>query len=84
MDERTGIFITYGQSNSANHGLVSLDIYPNVYQFFLGDVYEYKNPSLGATGLRDSVWGLVGNKLVDQNVFSSRICQYRVGWKINK
>lgn len=73
VDETTGIFITYGQSNSANHGLVSINNYPNVYQFFFGDVYEYKNPSLGTTGLRDSVWGLVGNKLVAQNIFSQVI-----------
>ena len=46
-DENTGIFLTYGQSNSANHGRVNVDYYPNVYQFFLGEVYEYKNPSLG-------------------------------------
>ena len=79
VDERTGIFITYGQSNSANHGLVSLNNYPNVYQFFLGDVYEYKNPSLGTTGLRDSVWGLVGKKLVDQNIFS-QVVFANTGW----
>ena len=78
-DENTGIFLTYGQSNSANHGRVNVDYYPNVYQFFLGEVYEYKNPSLGATGVDDSVWGLVGNKLITQNIYT-KVIFANTGW----
>ena len=72
----TGIFITYGQSNSVNHGQIGYDVKNNVLMFFEDKTYKYKDPSLGGTGSDGSVWGMVGDKLVnsgnyDQIVFSN-------------
>ena len=71
------IFITYGQSNSANSG-ENNNLYSskyNVYMTYKGDIYNYKDPSIGAQGFGSSVWGILGEKLIKrsdgkiQNVF---------------
>ena len=71
------IFITYGQSNSANSG-ENNNLYSskyNVYMTYKGDIYKYKDPSIGAQGFGSSTWGLLGEKLIKrshekiQNVF---------------
>lgn len=72
-DEETGVYITYGQSNAAN--AAELDSYEvdEVFQFFLGATYVYEDPSLGATGQGGSVWGKLGERLVDNKVHSKVI-----------
>lgn len=63
------VFITYGQSNAANSGELKSQIQPhkNVYMVFNENIYKYKDPSLGSDGIGNSVWGLLGEKLVFQN-----------------
>ena len=63
------IFITYGQSNSANSG-ENNNLYSskyNVYMTYKGDIYNYKDPSIGAQGFGSSTWGLLGEKLIKRS-----------------
>ncbi|MFN4762616.1 sialate O-acetylesterase [Gillisia sp. Q332] len=64
IDSKTGIYLTYGQSNAANHGQIGYEVRQGVYQYHDGKTYIYKDPSLGATGDDGSVWGMVGEKLI--------------------
>ena len=64
----TGIYLTYGQSNSVNHGQIGYEVKGEVYQFFNNGTYLYEYPALGGTGQGGSVWGMVGDKLIDEGV----------------
>ena len=68
IDTTTGIYLTYGQSNAANHGQIGYEVENEVFQYLDGKAYPYKDPSLGATGDDGSVWGMVGDKLIKNNV----------------
>jgi hypothetical protein len=46
VSDSTGIFITYGQSNSTNSGQIGYDVKNDVFMFFEGKTYEYKDPDL--------------------------------------
>lgn len=67
--KKTGIYITYGQSNSANSGEYGYIVKNDVFQFILGETFVYEDPSLGATGSGGSVWGMVGDKLIEKNIY---------------
>jgi len=76
ITDKTGIYLTYGQSNSTNHGQIGYKVKKEVYHFFEEVTYIYKDPSLGGTGAGGSVWGMVGDKLIhkgihDKVIFSS-------------
>lgn len=76
ISNRTGIYLTYGQSNSVNHGQIGYDVKGKVFQFFQGNTFKYEDPSLGGTGQGGSVWGMVGDKLIinrnnDQVIFAN-------------
>ena len=60
------VFITYGQSNAANSGKMdkSLKVWNNVYMIYEGNIYIYKDPTLGAQGQGASVWGLLGKEII--------------------
>ena len=60
-----GVYLTYGQSNSANHGEIGYEVKNKVYESVLGQEYKYVDPSYGGTGLGGSVWGMVGDKAID-------------------
>lgn len=79
VSESTGIFITYGQSNSTNHGQIGYVVKNDVHMFFEGKTYEYKDPSLGGTGLGGSVWGMVGDKLIEKGIYNEVIFS-NCGW----
>ena len=49
--KQTGIYLTYGQSNSTNSGQFGYFVKNEVFQFLLGDTFVYEDPSLGVTGL---------------------------------
>ena len=57
---KTGVFLTYGQSNTVNSAERGYVVKNNVYQFVLGITYIYKDPSLGVNGDKGSVWGMLG------------------------
>lgn len=60
------VFITFGQSNSANSGRMekSLKNWNNVYMSYKGNIYDYADPSIGAEGFGASVWGLLGKEIL--------------------
>ena len=65
ISDDTGIYLTYGQSNSTNGGELGYIVRNEVYQFILGSTFDYKDPSLGVNGDGGSVWGMVGDKLIE-------------------
>ena len=79
ITNHTGIYLTYGQSNSVNHGQIGYDVMGKVYQSFQGKTYRYKDPSLGGTGQGGSVWGMVGDKLI-ANGFYDQVVFANCGW----
>ena len=67
--KNVGIFITYGQSNSVNAGEIGYSVTNEVFQFYNDLTYLYDDPSLGGTGIGGSVWGMVGDKLIENEVY---------------
>ncbi|MFV8224371.1 sialate O-acetylesterase [Christiangramia aquimixticola] len=80
ITKKTGIYLTYGQSNSANHGQIGYKVKNDVYQFYDYTVYGYQDPSLGASGDAGSVWGMVGDKLILQGIHDKVIFSNN-GWQ---
>lgn len=79
ISDKTGIYLTYGQSNSVNSGELGYDVQNDVYQFILGNTFDYKDPSLGGTGRGGSVWGMVGDKLIEKG-FHDKVIFSNSGW----
>jgi len=69
MADSTGVFLTYGQSNSVNQGQIGYEVKEEVFMHFQGKTYEYKDPSLGGSGIDGSVWGMVGDKLINSGAY---------------
>lgn len=67
------IAITYGQSHTAN----STELYrvknENVLNFYLNSLFVYEDPSLGTNGSQTSVWGLVGDHLINNGDYDKVI-----------
>jgi hypothetical protein len=66
----TAVFVTLGQSNSANHGQSRFSPTGAVfnYNFFDGHCYRARDPLLGATGSGGSVWSRLGELLVTRGI----------------
>lgn len=67
------VIFTFGQSNSANYGQLR---HPHkaqhdVYNYYKGKLYKAQDPLLGATGKLGSVWGYVGDQLIDKKITES-------------
>jgi hypothetical protein len=64
---RLAVLFTFGQSNSANSGQGHYEAGTAVSNFNIhdGKCYSTEDPLLGADGGKASVWGRVGDKLVD-------------------
>ena len=50
LDNTTCVYLTYGQSNSANSGEFGYTVRRPVLQFLLWETFAYEDPLLGATG----------------------------------
>ena len=64
------VLFTFGQSNSANYGQPQY-LYTakhDVFNYYQGKLYKAQDPLLGATGKGASVWGILGDKLIEANV----------------
>ena len=86
ISNNSGIYLTYGQSNSANFGEIGYSVKNDVYHSFVGHIYKYKDPIIGSHGNSGSVWGMLGDKLID-NDFHDKIIFSNCGWgsaKINQ
>ena len=66
---RTGVFVTYGQSNASNAGQFGYSVKNKVYQYYDDKTYKYEDPALGGTDGQGSVWGQVGDKMIDKGLF---------------
>lgn len=80
----TGVFITYGQSNSLSSGQKGYIVKHPVYQFFNDSCFIYTDPVLGTDDFSDidnygSVWGLVGDRLVEKGHYNQVIFSV-CGW----
>ncbi len=67
--DKVGIYITYGQSNAANHSELGYTPSSQVYEFYDNKLYFYEDPSLGVTGQKRSVWGRLGDNLILENLY---------------
>ena len=65
----TGVFIAYGQSNSANYGQSGYRVKGPVFQHFHDTLYHYEDPALGGTGGNGSPWGMLGDRLIEGGQF---------------
>jgi len=61
------VFMTYGQSNSTNYGGGSYEPKRDVVNFYDDAAYQYRDPALGGDGREASVWGRLGDNIVDAN-----------------
>ena len=80
--DKTGVFITYGQSNSINASELGYNVKNNVLMFYDNKTYRYNDPSLGGalnSGKNGSVWGMVGDKLINNNSFEEVVFSMN-GW----
>lgn len=60
-----GVYVTYGQSNSINAGQIGYTVRHPVFQMFDTNTYLYQEPTLGGGRRGGSVWGRVGDGLVE-------------------
>jgi hypothetical protein len=65
----TMIALTFGQSNSANSAETLYTPHNPILNYAKGKLYVAKDPMLGASGLGGSVWGILGDRLVDSGLF---------------
>ena len=79
LTKKTGIYLTYGQSNSVNSGELGYEVQGEVFQFILGNTFEYRDTSLGGTSSGGSVWGMVGDKLIKHG-FHDKVIFSNCGW----
>lgn len=73
---RTGrvlVALTLGQSNAGNFGEIFYSPRHEVYCFYKGRLYRYKEPVPGASGTGGSVWGMLGDMLIEQNLFDKAV-----------
>lgn len=59
------VFMTYGQSNSTNYGGGSYVPTRDVVNFYDNVAYQYLDPALGGDGREASVWGRLGDNIID-------------------
>ncbi len=71
--ENPAVFITFGQSNAANHGSEKYSPKNEFYNldFVTGKVYLATDPLLGASGDLGNVATRMADKLIDKKIFNS-------------
>jgi len=74
-----GVFVTYGQSNSSNHGQIGYIPKNKVYMFNDNKIFKYKDPSIGASGIDGSVWGMTGDKIINSGLYGE-VSFTNTGW----
>ena len=79
LGSKLGVFITYGQSNSANFGEMGYKVKSAVFNFFNGAIFSYKDPVIGSDGFGGSVWGMVGDKLIENEIYDNVVFS-NSGW----
>lgn len=67
--ERTGLFVTAGQSNAANSASKQYVPHGDVYVFHKGKCYEARDPLLGASGIGGTPWFKLADRLIDNGKY---------------
>lgn len=65
----TMIALTFGQSNASNSGETLYSPHNVVLNYAKDHLYVAKDPMMGASGTGGSVWGILGDKLLDSALF---------------
>jgi hypothetical protein len=75
QNDRTGVLLFIGQSNSANHGANMVKtIYPQkVANYFEGKCYVAQSPLLGASGQNGEYATLIADKLIQNGTYDNVI-----------
>jgi hypothetical protein len=73
------VFVTYGQSNSSNHGQIGYIVKNKVYMFNDNKIFKYKDTSIGASGVDGSVWGVTGDKIINSGLYKE-VSFTNTGW----
>ncbi len=73
LRDETAVILTFGQSNAANSGTQRYAARRGVYAFNIFDMNYYRaiDPLPGATNDGGSVWGRLGDKLIEAGLFRS-------------
>jgi len=58
--------LVIGQSNAANYGEILYRSKHSVYNYYDGRLYIAEDPLLGASGTKGSVWGMLGDSLIEK------------------
>jgi hypothetical protein len=69
LGPRTMVALVYGQSNSANSGQAKYNPKRDVYVYYEGKCYTANDPLPGPNGNGGTVWGRLGDKLIDAGLF---------------
>lgn len=71
-NQKIGVFLTYGQSNSANHGQYGYEVKSDsIYMFMNEKTYIYHDPAIGGSGNDGSVWGRLGDLLIANGYYDA-------------
>lgn len=74
QDGHTMIALAFGQSNAANNGQVAYTPHNHaVFNYYEGKLYTAKDPLIGSTGTRGSVWGRLADMLIDSGLYDKVI-----------
>lgn len=71
--KKTMVILALGQGNAANGGEVKYTPKHNVYNVFGGKCYKADDPLLGATDNKGSVWGRLGDKIIESGMYENVI-----------
>jgi hypothetical protein len=68
-DSSVMIALAFGQSNASNSGETLYTPHNRVLNYANGKLYLAKDPLMGASGFGGSVWGILGDKLIDSGLY---------------
>lgn len=69
--DKATVFLTFGQSNSANHGATPFTPTQAVYNYYKGLIFPLSDPLIGATGEGGSAWSRMAEYWIQQEKSSS-------------
>jgi len=70
---KTMVILAYGQGNAANGAEEKYTPKHNVLNVFEGKFYKAVDPLLGATNINGSVWGKLGDKIIESGAYENVI-----------
>lgn len=66
------VLFAFGQSNAGNHGETKYKTHSNhVFTYFYNKCYKTSDPILGSTGFKGSIWGRLGDLIIENTDFDN-------------